>query len=138
MISVGHYDLMMEMKHWWFQGRRALVADTLRRLEPCNSWPAILDAGCGSGGNLDMLSRFGRVTGMDTDEGALEQARLSRYTNLVQSDISHLGGKLLLQSFQIVVAFDLLEHVQDDLLAAANIAKLLTPAGHAIITVPAH
>lgn len=60
----------LEMRHWWFVGRREILADLIRRLVRPKDGARILEAGCGSGGNLGMLSRFGQVDAFEYDEAA--------------------------------------------------------------------
>jgi len=63
----------LEDRHWWFQGRRRIVSAMLQRLDLPQ--PArLLDLGCGTGGNLAMLSGFGEVTGVELDEHAASLA----------------------------------------------------------------
>src|SRR5712692_9471357 len=64
----------VEDQHWWFAGRRAIVRKLLTRLElPPDA--KVLEAGCGTGGNLPMLARFGHVSGFESDAAALQFAR---------------------------------------------------------------
>jgi hypothetical protein len=58
-----------ESRHWWFVGRRALLAAVIARLGLPGS-AQILEVGSGTGGNLQMLSQFGRVRAMEMDSTA--------------------------------------------------------------------
>ena len=61
----------LEERHWWFVARRRILTRLLTSLSlPCNA--QILDAGCGTGGNLPMLAGFGQVYAMELDERARE------------------------------------------------------------------
>src|SRR5882757_6914746 len=73
------YGIMHEVEgsHWWFVGRRAILEGFLKgiihNLKSQN--PKILDVGCGTGANLEMLSQFGKAEGVDVSDDALEFCR---------------------------------------------------------------
>jgi SAM-dependent methyltransferase len=46
----------LEMRHWWFRGRRQVLVDLLRRHLSLASGPRLLDLGCGTGGNIGALA----------------------------------------------------------------------------------
>jgi len=50
-----------EDRHWWFVARRQIVADVIAKQIPLPPDGHILEAGCGTGGNIAMLSQFGEV-----------------------------------------------------------------------------
>lgn len=131
------YARMAEVagRHWWFVGRRAIVAQELRRLGlPPGS--RILEAGCGPGANLAMLARFGQVSAFEPYEGALALAQGLGLADVrpgtLPGDIPFAAG-----SFDAVLALDVLEHVDDDVGSAAALAALLKPGGALVVTVPA-
>src|SRR5687767_606433 len=56
----------VEDRHWWFLGRRAVLKSVLRRVSGARAGSlSILEAGCGNGGNLAMLSAFGTVSAFE-------------------------------------------------------------------------
>src|SRR5688572_31373282 len=69
----------VEDSHWWFVGRRAILESFLRGIVEKPGKPAgelrILDVGCGTGANLEMLSQFGGAEGVDVSDDALEFCR---------------------------------------------------------------
>ena len=76
------YALLRELegKHWWYRGRRRIIASFVERIvaklrNDNETAPRILDVGCGTGGNLEMLSEFGAVEGVDVSQDAVEFCR---------------------------------------------------------------
>ncbi|HNQ16204.1 MAG TPA: class I SAM-dependent methyltransferase, partial [Pyrinomonadaceae bacterium] len=67
----------VEDEHWWFVGRRLILEEFLRSLDPNSQIPnpKFLDVGCGTGANLEMLSQFGTAEGVDVSDDALEFCR---------------------------------------------------------------
>jgi SAM-dependent methyltransferase len=125
----------IERRHFWFVGRRAQVERLLGKYLS-GSCRFVLDLGCGTGYMLQVLARRGynvvgldlRPEGLEATRQALPQARLLR----AQATWMPLGDNV----FDAVIVLDVLEHVDDQVLAA-EIHRVLRPGGYAIITVPA-
>jgi SAM-dependent methyltransferase len=128
----------LEHEHWWFVSRRNIIETVLRsQLQSLGPHSQILDAGCGTGGNLDLLSSFGsHVTGLEMEHDAAEIAR-SKSGKAVY--IGSLPDQLPFsdESFDLIVLLDVLEHIEDDRGALASLTAKLKPGGFLIITVPA-
>lgn len=127
----------VEERHWWFAARRRILTAIIERfcLTPGAS---VLELGSGTGGNLAMLSHFGKVTAIEMDAMAREIC-LTRYPGMdVRPGI--LPNKLPLDEkyFDLICLFDVLEHIEDDINTLRTVKKLLVPGGRAILTVPAH
>ncbi len=126
----------LEDEHWWFVARRRILTDVLQRYANLPAAPRILEAGCGTGGNLAMLSAFGTVAGLEPDAQARDFA--SR-----KGPFDVRGGRLPdeipfePESFDLVAALDVLEHVDDDLGSLRALREKLRPGGWLLITVPA-
>jgi len=113
-----------EDHHWWFQGRRSILGDVIRRLSlPANA--AILEIGSGTGGNLDMLAAHGRVHAVEMDTEACAIAR--RKT----------GGRFDIR-FDLVCLFDCLEHIGPDVASLQCVRDRLAPGGAVLVSVPAN
>lgn len=128
----------VEQRHWWFAGRRRILLAELERNPPDGrDGPAqILDLGCGTGGMLEPLRRFGEVRGLDADERAVAfcRARGEERVELLESDRLPLAD----DSIDLVTAFDVLEHIEDDRGALAEIRRVVRPGGSLLVTVPAY
>jgi SAM-dependent methyltransferase len=133
------YALMAahEDRHWWFVGRRAVIAALIDRIA-LTGRPLILEAGCGSGGNLGLLEARGIVSAFEPFEDAAGDAR-ERYPGTevrrgqLPDDVPFKEG-----TFDLVAALDVLEHVEDDTNSLAALVRLAKPGAAIIVTVPAH
>lgn len=125
----------LEDRHWWFQGRRSIVASLMK----ANNMPAgakILDLGCGTGGNLAMLSQFGDVLGAELDEQAAQLANERGIAPVVRGKLPD-ALPLEAGAFQCVTLLDVLEHIEDDRATLNAVNALLAPGGELLLTVPA-
>jgi len=121
----------LEDSHWWYAERRALLARRARRLAP----GVALDIGAAAGGNTRVLERAGwSAIALEYGE---DGARIARQRGLpvMRADARRLP--LPDTSLDLVVAFDVLEHIEDDMSAAAEIYRTLRPGGTALVAVPA-
>ena len=125
----------LEDRHWWFKGRRAIVASQLKSSGlPRDS--KILDLGCGTGGNLAMLSQFGEVLGAELDAHAAQLAREREIAPVIRGKLPD-ALPLAEGAFQCVTLLDVLEHIEDDRATLVAVNKLLEANGRVLITVPA-
>ena len=121
--------------HWWFLGRRAVIlAEMARRLPATRARMAEL--GCGSGGMLEALSRFGTAVGVETD--ATLRARAQERGLDVRAGALPDAIPLHPGRWDAVCLFDVLEHVDDEAGALAACRRLLVPGGRLFVTVPAY
>ena len=119
--------------YWWHRGRQAVVRRLLERHASPRS--RILDVGCGTGATTLALRRFGPVVGIDVGMRALEIAR-ERGVAVARASAARLPARR--EAFDLVVALDVLEHLEDDVAAAREIRDALRPGGLLLATVPAH
>ncbi|MGZ2411838.1 SAM-dependent methyltransferase [Sphingomonas sp. F9_3S_D5_B_2] len=133
------YEQMAELdqRHWWYRARRRVIAELIRRKAPPPPGARLLEIGCGTGHNLAMLGEFGEVDGLELDEQArgIAEKRLGR--SVMSSPLPELSGVGESQ-YDLVGAFDVIEHIDDDQAAIASIAARLKPGGKFVMTVPAH
>lgn len=125
-----------EDHHWWFRGRRTIIEAVLRQHLPAASERRMLDVGCGTGGNIPLLQRFGQVVGLEgsADALALCRRRLGPDFPLHQG---HIPQDIPQGRFDVVTAFDVLEHIPDAVGALAGIRAALATQGLLVLTVPA-
>jgi len=125
----------LEERHWWFVGRRRIVGEILASLA-LPGHARILDAGCGTGGNLQFLSQFGAVTGVELDDDAAALARERGTWPVVKGSLPD-GIPFAAQQFDLIVLLDVLEHIEDDGASLRALQGLLAPGGVLVLTVPA-
>ena len=131
------YDRMraLEQTHWWYAARRQILASEIGRL-PLPAGARIVEIGCGAGGNLELLSRFGEVQGVEPDPESRAYAQ-TRSGLTIQGGLLPDGLPDLGEPFDLIAAFDVVEHVDDDKGAIATLARQLKPGGFLVTTVPA-
>ena len=120
----------LEDRHWWYRERRALVARAIRGLLP----GVALDVGAAGGGNTRVLHTAGwRAAALEYGE---EGARVcaERSIPVLRGDATRLP--LAPESLDLVVAYDVLEHIEDDAAAAKEVFELLRPGGVFLVAVP--
>jgi SAM-dependent methyltransferase len=136
----AEYSVMaaVEGHHWWYGGMRAITASILDRAYAGRRDLQILDAGCGSGGNLRFLRRYGNVIGIDLAAAALELGRESLQNGLARASV--LAIPFADASFDLVTSFDVLYHraVPDERAALCEARRVLRPGGQLLLRLPAY
>jgi SAM-dependent methyltransferase len=138
------YDLyedmyVKEQDYWWHVGKRLIVYRLLEKYLPRRGGtPAAerraLDLGCGTGRNLDSLAQYATPVGLDSANAALEFCRARGHRYLVQA----MSLPFAPNSFDIVTALDVIEHVDDDLATLRELYEVMRPGGLLVISVPAY
>ena len=130
------YLYRLEEEFWWFAGMREITASLLDPMLPQRD-RAILDAGCGTGGNLEWLKRYagqGRVVGMDFVSTALDFCRQRGHRELARASATELP--FADQSFDLVTSFDVLVQIPGegtDDQAIREMWRVLRPDGIAFV-----
>jgi SAM-dependent methyltransferase len=126
-----------EARHFWFRGFRAFVTPLLRRAAAGLTDARLLDCGCGTGANVELLERFGRAYGFDLTDIGLRIGRDAGRTRLARATVTAVPFPTA--SFDIVTSFDVLYSLEerDEHAAIAEMFRLLKPGGYAIVNVAA-
>jgi SAM-dependent methyltransferase len=133
------YPIMyqIEGRHWWFTGRRNIIASFLSSLFSSREGPkpSILDVGCGTGANLELLDQFGVAEGVDVSADALEFCRQRGLVRVRQGAAEKLPYES--GTFDLVTGLDVVEHLDDDLAGLREMHRVLKPDGRILLFVPA-
>lgn len=127
---------MVEQDHWWFRARRTILADQLRGMGLDRN-ARILEVGCGTGGNLQMLADFGQVTGLEPDAESRAYAGTRSGVPVVAGTLP-AGLPDFPEPFDLIAALDVIEHLDEDQASVQALGRLLKPGGRMLTTVPAH
>jgi SAM-dependent methyltransferase len=155
-----NYHIIFEVEddHWWFVGRRQIVFAQIEdalKISPAatrssaasspfaptasltTKHPArqILDIGCGTGATLDHLKRYGETQGVDLAELALSFCRRRGHQRVTLGSAADLP--FATESFDLITALDVIEHLEDDVRGLSEIRRVLKPGAPAVLTVPA-
>jgi len=127
----------LDERHWWYRARRGILADLIRREAMPPTKARILEIGCGTGHNLDMLREFGKVDALELDDESrgIAEKRLGR--KVMSAPLPELAG-VRDRGYDLIAALDVIEHIDDDSAALAAIAGKLKTGGKLVMTVPAH
>ena len=125
----------LEDRHWWFRGRREVIWALLRRagLPPS---PHILDAGCGTGRNLAEFAHLGKAVGVDFSDDAVAFCRRRGLDDVRMAPVEELPFEDA--SFDLIFATDVIEHLDDDRRALAELRRVAAPGARLVVTVPAY
>jgi SAM-dependent methyltransferase len=139
-VEKDEYKRLYELEDqlWWFVGMRHITLTLMDRFLPGSKDLLILDAGCGTGGMLPHLTRFGTSLGIDASDEALRFARLRERVHCARGSVSRLPFPA--DTFDLVTSFDVVYHrgVSDDEVALAEMARVLRTKGSLFIRVPAY
>ncbi|XVQ12107.1 class I SAM-dependent methyltransferase [Spirillospora sp. CA-255316] len=126
----------VENDNWWYRERRAIIAKEVRRTaaDRAGARGRAVDIGAAGGGNTRVLKDHGwRAVAVDSSEAAVDLC-LSQGIDAYHGDACFLP--LPSGEQDLALALNVLEHVEDDRAAAAEIARVLRPGGGALVAVP--
>lgn len=126
-----------EQRHFWFRGFRYFVTPLLERAAAGRHDLRVLDCGCGTGNNLELLGQFGRSFGFDLTASGLAFGRTAGRMRLARASIGAIP--FVGASFDIVTSFDVLYSLPDPIEHAAihEMFRVTRPGGWLVINVAA-
>src|SRR5262245_55880522 len=160
-----NYEVMFDVEdhHWWFVGRREIVFSQIEDALEANlgahvasrakfspdavptqsdragmralSGRRVLDIGCGTGATMDHLKRYGLPHGIDLSELPLKFSRQRGHQRTLRASATELPFNS--ESFDLVTALDVIEHLDDDAQGLSEIRRVLKPGSPVVIFVPA-
>jgi SAM-dependent methyltransferase len=128
-------EAVLEENHWWYVGRRVLFSEIIKTLRvPENA--DVLDVGTSAGTSLRMLRELGfsKIRGLDQSPDAIRYCAEKGLGTVDLGDICALPFDDC--RFDLVLATDIIEHVEDDLLALRELRRVLKPGAYLLVTVP--
>lgn len=135
----AYFDLMasVAVDHWWYEGRRRLVAQLLGgRIRPD---AVALDVGCGTSETLDVLEALGARVAVGTDLSmhalgyAIHRRPRPRVLQALAEDLPFPDD-----GAGALVSMDVIEHVDDDIVVLEEYLRVCEPGATLLLTVPAY
>lgn len=126
----------LERVNWWFTVRRRILRDRIHRQLQSPKGIQSLNIGAATGTTSDMLTEFGDVMSVEYDQECCDYTKTFLKTPLIQGSITDLPFSN--NCYDLVCAFDVIEHVEDDAKAVEEMMRVCKPGGHIAITVPAY
>jgi SAM-dependent methyltransferase len=134
-----HYPILYQVEdtHWWYVGRRRIIQSLVEKICASldNPSPRILDVGCGTGANLKVLAAYGKAEGVDISPQAVDFCRERGLDSVKLGAIEQLPYDS--DSFELVTALDVVEHLDDDVAGLREMRRVLRPDGRILVFVPA-
>ena len=125
--------------HWWFRGRLKILESIFEKfLRPpfFKKRLSILDVGCGTGSYFGILSGYGDLFGTESDNSVIEDLEKRKVpAEIFKAELPHMD---LGRKFDVITAFEILEHLENEHSVFKNIFDHLERGGMFIGTVPAY
>ena len=132
-----HYPILYQVEdtHWWYVGRRRILQSLVEKISTTLKTQRILDVGCGTGANLKMLAAYGKAEGVDISPQAVDFCHERGLDSVKLGAIEQLPYES--DSFELVTALDVIEHLDDDIAGLREMRRVLRPDGRILVFVPA-
>jgi ubiquinone/menaquinone biosynthesis C-methylase UbiE len=123
-----------EATHFWFHGFRAYVVPQIAAIAGGRRDLRLIDCGCGTGFNLQLLQPYGRVYAFDLTEAGIRRTQARRYP-VARADMQRIP--FADNTFDVATSFDVLQSVPDDAQALREMARIIKPGGYVLLNVTA-
>ncbi len=128
-----YYEL--ERKNWWFRVRNQLLMQRVQKLIPSAKPIRILNVGVATGSTSELLSQWGEVTSIEYDKECAEFAQEKTGLPIINGSILELP--FADNTFDLVCAFDVIEHIEDDAKGVSELKRVCKSEGWVAVSVPA-
>lgn len=126
---------ILEKSHWWFRVRAKIIRYILtKNVVVDRSIATVLNVGAAGGASSQWLSEYGEVVSLETDAFFIDHLKKSNL-EIVQGSVECLPFND--DQFDLVCAFDVLEHISDDRRGVRELLRVCKPGGIVCLTVPA-
>lgn len=125
-----------ETSYWWHLGRLKIIQGYISRAIAKKTKPTILNVGSGTGGTIAMLESFGKTDNVETSDEAIAYMQRRGYANVIKA--RGISLPIADKAYDMIGAFDVLEHIDDDVAALREWKRVLKDDGCIIITIPAY
>lgn len=125
----------LERKNWWFLARKEILKDQIKKIFGEKKDLKILNVGAALGASTLMLQQFGEVTSLEYDKSCCGFVKEELGLDFINGSITELPFPA--DAYDLVCAFDVVEHVDEDLLAITELHRVCKPGGYVFTTVPA-
>ena len=124
----------LERKNWWFLARKEILKNQVSNLYKGKTGLKILNVGAALGASTLMLKQFGDVTSLEYDKSCCEFVKKELNLEFINGSITELPFSD--NEFDLVCAFDVVEHVEEDSKAISELHRVCKPGGFTFTTVP--
>jgi SAM-dependent methyltransferase len=137
-LKTSEYTTMADREntYWWHLGRIRIISSYVQSVKNKKKQFTILNIGCGTGGTIDMLESFGYTDNVDTSNEAIKYMKQRGYKNVTK--VSNINLPFNANTYDMVGAFDVLEHIDDQVGALKEWKRVIKKDGAIVITVPAY
>lgn len=124
----------LERNHWWFRARKEIINSLLKKNVTGNN-NHVLNVGAATGETSTWLSNYGPVTSVEYEKDCCDFVKQKLNLDFIPASITALPFPE--NKFELVTAFDVIEHVEDHYKAVAEMIRVCKPGGLVAVTVPA-
>ena len=121
-----------QKKHWWFQARKKIIDKIIFEIK-FNKKINILDFGSGSGVNIDILQKYGKIDIQEKNKIARLNIKKIKRVNKIYSSL-----RIKKNYYHLILVADVLEHVKNPKVLIKILKTFLKKGGYILITVPAY